>query len=233
MSESREGVYLFCVAPSGARAPGPALAGYGGEPIQAISLSPLVLWIQPLRTPPPRTADSVLTHHRVVEEAWRTASALAPMRFGQWFRDREALAEALEPRLEALAAGLERVRGAGEHAVRIAEAERAPTGAAAEAPEADTPGRAHMEALARRERRWLERAARGRELAEDLAARLGALVRDQRVEPLREGGMVSVAHLVERTAEEAYADAVDRFAAERRSLRVVRGGPWPPYSFVS
>lgn len=265
MSESPEGVYLFCAGPSGGLTPGPPLAGYGAEPLEALPLSPLVLWIQPLRQPPARTAEAVLTHHRVVEEAWRRTSALAPMRFGHWFRDRPALVRALEPRVQELGTALERVKGAGEHAVRVAEVEgeapmegpreaatrasmRSPADAPSEEPRAangtpaettgrasagSAPGRAYMEALALRERRWHEREARGRRVAAELAEGLDALIRDERVEPLREGGLVSVAHLVDRQAEEAYAAAVDAFAADRPALRVVRGGPWPPYSFVS
>ena len=229
------GVYLFCASDAEGLGIGPPLAGWGAEPIEALPFPPLVLWIQPLPAAPARTAESVLTHHRVVAEAWRRAPAVAPMRFGQWFRDAAALEEALEPRVADLARDLETVRGAGEHVVRLREA------APAQDPPLHEPatsggagrGRAHLETLAARERRRREREARARAVAAELAAAVGTLARRERVEPLEEEGLVSVAHLVAREDEAEYADAVDAFLGGRSDLRASRGGPWPPYSFVS
>lgn len=228
------GLYLFCATGDEGLSPGPSLAGWAGEPVEALPFPPLVLWIQPLRAAPERSAESVLTHHRVVDEAWRRAPALAPMRFGQWFRDREALREALEPRLAGLAEDLESVRDAGEHVVRLSEV--APP-AEAEPTEARTEGagrgRAHLEALAARERSRRAREERARAVAAELARSVGTLARDERVEPLHGEGLVSVAHLVARADEGAWAEAVEAFVDDHPELDAVRGGPWPPYSFVS
>ena len=229
------GVYLFCASDAEALGTGPPLAGWGAEPVEALPVPPLVLWIQSLSAAPERTAESVLTHHRVVEEAWRRAPAVAPMRFGQWFRDAAALEEALEPRVGDLARDLETVRGAGEHVVRLREA------APAQEPPLREPavsggagrGRAHLEALAARDRRRREREARARAVAAELSVAVGTLARRERVEPLHEEGLVSVAHLVAREDEAAYAAAVETFVGGRGELEASRGGPWPPYSFVS
>ncbi len=173
-----------------------------------------------------------MRHHRIVEAVWRREGAVAPFRFGEWFRDRDGLLDALEPRREALAAALELVAGAGEHAVRIVgpagATEAGPTGAGP----GGGPGRAYLEAAARRRHAEEGREERGRELAARLGQRVEGLVRDERVHPLQAGGLVSVAHLVEREMEARYGAAVEGFAAEHPELRVVRGGPWPPYSFM-
>ena len=229
------GVYLFCASDAEGLGAGPPLAAWGAEPIEALPFPPVVLWIQPLPTAPERTAESVLTHHRAVEAVWRRAPAVAPMRFGQWFRDAGALEEALEPRVADLARDLEAVRGAGEHLVRLREATPAPDPALREPVVSGGAGRgrAHLEALAARERSRRDREARARAVAAKLAGAVGTLARQERVEPLYEDGLVSVAHLVAREDEAAYADAVEIFVRSRGELVASRGGPWPPYSFVS
>lgn len=236
MNEPAGGVYLFCVTPAGDAGPGASLAAFADHPVGILSLPPLHLWIQPLPQAPTRSQASVLVHHRVVHAAWRSASSVAPMRFGQWFRDREALLAAVRPRIEALTGALERLRGTGENAVRLVgpEGETAPHPASegGTAPEGAGPGRTHLETLALRERARRAREAEARELAGALAAAVGPWTLDERVEPLEAGGLVSVAHLVRRSDEAGYAAAVDAFASAHPALRVVRGGPWPPYSFV-
>jgi hypothetical protein len=63
---------------------------------------------------------------------------------------------------------------------------------------------------------------------------LGALVLDERVEPLSSPhGLATVAHLVDRDRESEYEAAVDRFAGSAPGVRFLRTGPWPAWSFTA
>jgi hypothetical protein len=152
------------------------------------------------------------------------------MRFGQWLPELAALEERLGGQRAELERALARVKGAGEHGVRISE-----TRAAAKVPaqnQGPTTGRAYLEQLQARARAQEEHERRGGEVAAQLAAELDGIIRAQRVDPLPpDRGLVSVSHLVPRTSEAEYAAGLDRFRGKHAELDLLGTGPWPPYSF--
>jgi hypothetical protein len=153
----------------------------------------------------------------VVGAIVRASDAVLPLRFGAMVTGEEELRDGFRPRLEALAAALERTRGRDQMTVRIYADEKPPrTGG--KAPESGA--------------RWLrERAAHP--LVERLRASLAPLVHAERIEaglqpPLR----ASVFHLVDRARVAEYEARVRALSAGARSARIAASGPWPPYAFT-
>ena len=220
------GIYLYCLA--GAQDPPPA--GFGGVDDAIVTVRPVAgftAWTSQLDAAPKPALDSVRAHYLVVEAAADHATPV-PFRFGQWF-ETEALAErALEARRAELAAGLERVRGTWEYGVRVLDP------AHVHAPPDRSSGRAYLESLARREHEDEADRRRGLEVAASLREWLGTCIREQRVRPLGSaGGLVAVAHLVDRHYTRSYDQRVREFPARLPALRFLLSGPWPPYGFVA
>ena len=234
------GYYLYCVTRPD-NAPGPTLAGMSGNEVRSLGREGLVLWAEPADRRPEVTVETIRTHHRVVEAAAAEGPVL-PLRFGQWVEDAGAAEEALSRSGDLYREGLERVEGAVEVGVRIGDPDARPLPEPASAVEsraggdgnaAPGRGRAYLEALRERERERDRREERGRSLARELAAELGPVVRAERLgTPEAEGDLVSVAHLVDREDLDRHEEAVEDFRQRHPGLRIVRNGPWPPYSFT-
>jgi hypothetical protein len=223
------GVLLLCIL-SEEHVPGMDIAA-PGQPIASIHLAPLTLWIRHAAQAPAPTLEDVRAHHRVVTAAWERCPAVLPVRYGQWFGSEEELRAAVGPKVDAYERALERVRGAAEFSIRVLDP-------ALEADPQERPasgsGTDYLRAAAARARRRSEADARGRAVAAELGSALGALVREERLDPAdTPHGLVGVAHLVARADERAYEQVADRFAAERPGLRFLRTGPWPAWSFTA
>lgn len=222
------GVVLLCILPEGEH-PGTEIANSAAWPLEGLTVSPLTLWFRGAPQAPAPSLEDVRAHHRIVAAAWAAHPAVLPVRFGQWFASPGELRAAVEPKLGVWAEALERVRGAGEFSVRLLD----PALQEPVLPEA-TSGTEYLRAAAARARHRAAVEARGREAAQELARALGGLVKDERVDPVSTPhGLATVAHLVDRTREGEYEAAVDRFAAGRPELRLLRTGPWPAWSFTA
>jgi hypothetical protein len=135
---------------------------------------------------------------------------LLPVRFGTVVEDERAAAAAVAGRDEQLAAGLARVRGAVELAVR---AKPAAGGADPEDPAA------YLDALSARA-----------EVARALHERLAAAAREAVLQPGRD--LLRGAYLVDRGGVDAFVALVRRVQEEQPELLLLCTGPWPPYSFA-
>lgn len=236
------GLYLYGVTRSD-NAPGPTLAGMGGREVRLLELAGLAVWAEEMQRMPEASLESVREHHRVVEAAAGGGPVL-PLRFGQWVPGAEAVEETLARRRSAYEDALDRVEGAVELGIRIVDpdlrAPREPAAAAAAAadqedaePRSPGRGRAYLEALRKRERTRAERRRRGDELARELSAELGSLLRGERIEgPSGKGDLVTLAHLIRLEDRKRHEQAVRGFRERHPRLRVVASGPWPPYSFT-
>lgn len=155
----------------------------------------------------------VLWRREALLESLMEERDLLPIRFGTRVADPEAAARALAPRRDELAAGLARVRGAVELAIRLHarehEAQPAPTAS----------GREYMAAKAAR-----TRAATA--LHEALAELARANVLQHGWELLRS------AYLVDRGGVRAFTGRVAELQREHPDLALLCTGPWPPYSFA-
>ena len=157
-------------------------------------------------------SPDVLWRREALLESLMEDRDLLPVRFGTRVADPEAAARALAPRTGELAAGLARVRGAVELAVRVHA--RTP-----EEPPQVTGGREYMEAKAVR-----TRAATA--LYEPLAALARAAVIQHGWELLR------AAFLVDRDAVGGFSRRVTELQEEHPELALLCTGPWPPYSLA-
>ena len=232
--------YLYCVlAPASADAVPAGLTGIAGAPIRILSgtgVAPLEAWVasvdeDTLRVRGRALAAQALLHNEVVDAALATGRTPAPARYGSRFPDDAACVADLTRRTDELRAILDRVSGAVEiptllvpHELRTTSIER-PTSSDAAA------GRRYLESIRARvldgDRR---RSAAEREAAR-LRARVADLVRDE-ARSFSATGVMSIAHLVSRSAVDHYREAIATFAPAE-NFRVVRGEPRAPYSFAS
>lgn len=225
------GLHLYCVVAPG-HAPPAGLRGVDGAAVRVVAVHGLGVWASPAPAPPRASVEVARAHHEVIAAAMDGATPV-PLRFGQWVKDEDALRAATADRAAPWRAELEALAGTAEFGVRVLDPRLA--GAARDVrPAAGVSGRAYLEALAGRDAERTRRTAAGAAVAAALATRLGALVLRARTEPLATAhGLVSIAHLVDRTDEAAYRDAVAAAARDFGELRLFTSGPWPPYSFVS
>lgn len=223
------GFHLYCFTPPGF-GPGPDLAGVRRELISCVPVAGLSLWVHASGRAPEVGPEAIRSHHEVVSQAWRSAPACLPVRFGQWFPDRSTLEGKVEGRREELEDALARVAGAGEHGVRVVE--RRATEEGSRVGRASS-GRAYLEALRERVRREEARARRAHALGAEVEEALGDVLRARRIDLLPAGqGLASLSHLVPAGRETEYRRRLSALGEGHGELRFLTGGPWPPYSFA-
>jgi hypothetical protein len=181
-------------------------------PLRAVRCDGLTALCAPAEPLEGEVTPDALWRHEEVVEALMEERDLLPVRFGTLVSDEDAAARAIIERSEELAAGLDRVRGAVELAVRAHP--RRPD----EPPAAET-GVDYMRAKARRA-----------ETAALLHEPLAFLARDAVVQPGPE--LLRAAYLVDREAVDGFVALVRRLGEAHPGLDLVCTGPWPPYSFA-
>jgi hypothetical protein len=181
-------------------------------PLRAIRCDGLTALCAPAE-PRELTADALWRHEEIVE-ALMEERDLLPVRFGTLVPDEDAATRAVLERREQLVAGLERVRGAVELAVRAHPRERGED----TAPDSES-GLDYM----------LARARRG-EAVRLVHEPLAFIARDSVVQ--RGPELLRAAYLVDRDAVESFVSLVRRVQESDSGLDVLCTGPWPPYSFA-
>jgi hypothetical protein len=186
--------------------------------------------------------ENVFAHERVIERVLADVTPL-PFRFGT-IVTAPALAEYVEANRAQLIKSLERVRGCVEMSVKIiwdapevsrgaalkADAERGQSSAS----ELQTEGKGAAYLAARRRQILGDELLKER--AEELATWLAAVVGETAVKSEIEARpsdalVVRAGFLVRRERLPDYHERVERARSERRDLRFLTSGPWPPYSF--
>jgi hypothetical protein len=188
-----------------------------GDPLRKVAVGGLALVYAPAGADD-LSAERLWEHERVIEQLMETGDLL-PVRYGTRVRDEAAAAQALQMHHGELAQALERVRGAVELSVRVADAKtalprsRARTGAeylrarASEAAARASAAKSVHEPLAQLARASTQRSDRG------------------------DGDLLRAAYLVERASVERFLERVANVQAEHPELRLLCTGPWPAYSF--
>lgn len=162
--------------------------------------------------------DEPLQQGLAVQELLERVDAVLPARFGERFRDVEALADAVEAHVEELGRRLRAVAGCVEIAVRVGRP------AAADDREAD--GAAYM-------RRRLRALTAETAAATELHSRLQHRARSAAVvDPALSRLLHDACYLVERGAVDDFAGCVSEFADAHPELSLVCTGPWAPASFA-
>jgi gas vesicle protein GvpL/GvpF len=158
------------------------------------------------------TADDLWRHGALLERLMEDCDML-PVRYGTVVRDEDDAARVLQERRGEFAAGLDRVRGAVELALRVRS-----TRAGDEEPE-DVTGRDYFAA----------RAAPMRAAAAVTEA-LSALARESIMQP--SGDLLRVAYLVDRGRVDPFVALVRELQDKHAELALVCTGPWPPFTFT-
>lgn len=207
-------------------------AGIDGGIVRPIELDSLIAWVGTVteRSIGP-TLDRVRAHDAVAAAALATGATPLPMRFAQTFDTDEDCIVSLGAEAPRLVADLERLRGMVEMRVIIA---LAPHAVADDPESAGSPGRAYMERLMKN--RGADRTVHNTAavVRERLSTVLAPYARDESVTVATSPHpVVTLVHLVAREAASAYRESVEAVRFEGGVERVVVGGPFAPFQFVS
>ena len=184
--------------------------GIAGERLRAIRISRMTAIVGDVRRAPAPTIRNLKRHSAIVEALADMFDAILPARFATCVASDEELVAAVRSRAPKLTARLRAVRRRTQMTIRLV------------APRVPQPRPASgTEYL--RQRRVVVPAF------EPVRAAIGKYIKEARVE--RSGDVVTINHLVPRTAVERYRAGVERAAAEN-NVRLMLTGPWPPFAFA-
>ncbi|MBR9988914.1 MAG: GvpL/GvpF family gas vesicle protein [Gemmatimonadetes bacterium] len=224
-------LHLYCILPAGHAVPDGCVGLDAQQPF-AIQAGGLVVWATEHDSPVAPSVEAVRTHNALIAAAMDERVTPIPLRFGQVSSDRDAAAERITAEAETWSELLGRFAGHAEYGVRVMsdspDAEQDVHTAKSES------GTEYMASLARKHARTTGRRTEGERIVETMAARVGSLAGDTRVEyGSADGPLVTVAHLVAWTAADAYHAAMREVRETSGDARFLLTGPWPPYSFVT
>jgi hypothetical protein len=231
-------LYVYCLGEDLPESAFEGLAGVGRARVRVLALGGLAALVSEAGEETTAIKEENLLAHNRVNAAALAVSTPLPCRFDTRTAP-ERLAEYVSTNAAAISAALARVRGRVEMSVKLMEksgVRSQESGVESEAgvgePGAAGAGTAFL--LKKRREILGEEGARRRteEAAAWLASGVGELAREtaERLSP-PEAIFVRAAHLVERARVEEYRARLRALAAERRDLRLLTSGPWPPYSF--
>jgi hypothetical protein len=229
-------LYVYCLGDELSGAAFEGLAGVGRARVRLLALGGLAAVVSDAGEEGAAVNEENLLAHNRVNAAALAVSTPLPCRFGTRAAP-ERLAEYVSANGAALAASLARVRGCVEMSAKLMEK---PEGQKLKVESEDeenvsaATGAGTAFLLKKRREIMGEEGARRRAegAAAWLASGVGALARETaaRLSP-PEAIFVRAAHLVERERVAEYRARLRALAAERRDLRLLTSGPWPPYSF--
>lgn len=232
--------YLHCLLGAGSDAP-PAMAGVAGAPIRALGTGSLVAWVSDLASPggPAATPEHAAAHDAVSQAAVLRGDDVVPARFGQWFESDEACLGELSRREPAVLRALAHVRGCVERRVivplRAAEPGATALEAGARPPQAGGGrGREYLAQLRDEQQREWNVQQRAGTILGLIDQRMAAHVRDtSHWLSMLPAATLTIAHLVVRASDAAYAAALESVLVEEPMRSAVVTGPWAPYSFTA
>jgi hypothetical protein len=229
--------YVYAITHRDAALPAPESSG--GANLTKITHRHLAAVVRPISYDAPAVSvEAVMQHEAVVEAVRRQAPAL-PVRFGTVFRNETSAVAAIDERYQVLADDLERLGTSVEFSLTAIWALPAH-------PEVTQESWSTASAFAQRSegaRYLLERAAlvrreddlsrQARRVAHELDERLSWLTVERKVSLLPTPRVaIRTAYLLDPANVRAFRDAFELIRGNRRDLRVLLTGPWPPYSFV-
>jgi hypothetical protein len=186
------------------------LRGAAGERLRAVRIRGVTAIVGEVKRTPSPSIRNLRRHTTVIEALARSVDPILPTRFATCLADDLQLAEAVSSRAPMLKARLRSVRRRAQMTIRLVSppvAQRRPTS-----------GTEYL-----RQRRVTVPAF------EPVRAAIEKYIRESRVE--RSGDVVTIAHLIPRTAVKRYRAGVERAATEN-NVRLMLTGPWPPFAFA-
>ncbi len=212
----------------------PQISGLGGTALQPCRFGDITLATEVMSDPPSHSVSALCEHESAVE-ALSAMRPILPFRFGTLVADLQPVALAVEKRLTAILANLDRVAGCVELglSVRRAVPQPDPYDECHDSAEAET-GRGYLERLRREAEARREGAQWLRGTVADLDCRLREMSRCHRRLPSdRPDRLWRTAYLVPWNAMPTFrAEIAAAQGAAASGLSLLASGPWPPYSFV-
>lgn len=225
------GIYVYCVVPRDYEPP-PGLTGLEGSAVEGAAVSGLGVWISRIDRPQP-SVSLFQQHNEVIEAAVSDQVTPVPLRFGQWLDNEAGLRAALAEKAELYDAKLQQFAGCLEFGLRFLDPE-AESEARVVHPDANLSGTQYMQALAASNRLAEQKRVRGDQVRAQVSRLLGDLVRAEQEEQANTPhAVLTLAHLVARSAFDEYRARARALRAELPALRLLVSGPWPPYSFAA
>ncbi|HEY3091789.1 MAG TPA: GvpL/GvpF family gas vesicle protein [Vicinamibacterales bacterium] len=217
--------------------PAPArlnLTGVTGEKLRVVTVRQLSAVVGEMRRAPAPSVRNLRRYAAVVEAVAVRTLAILPARFGTTVADGEELRFVLTSRNALLRRRLRAVRSRRQMTLRFLGSD--PDDAAFRGPTPVMPrsgvrprNGATQGTQYLHRRRAMAEEARAIPGFEPIRAAVQRFVKDERVE--KRSGVVTVNHLVPRTAVMPYVAAVRRAASDNH-LRLTVSGPWAPYAFA-
>lgn len=197
------------------------ITGLDSTVLRVVTCDELGALVSTLERAPAHSLDDVRAHDHALQSVVHHGSTAAAVRFGQTFPTDDDVRRHVGERGTRIARVLSEFDGCVEMRLLVAHSDEALAAAPATEAPADTgPGRAYLEQL---------RGSRERYTSLGLTDALGTVVRAERVEELPKSRGVVFAHLIRRSDERAYREAVSAFPALAAASIV---GPLALYSFA-
>jgi hypothetical protein len=206
-----------------------------GERLQTIAVGRVRAVVGEMRRQPAASAVNLRRYSTVVETLACRVPAILPARFASIVTDADELRFVLRSRAASFRKRLARVRNRSQMTVRLLSVSSESEYGDGPYPSRSTVMRRDVLRLDRRGTQYLRQ-----KMAESAAAHtipafapiraaVERYVKDERVE--KRAGVVTVIHLVPRSATSQYRTAIER-AAEQQDVRLIVTGPSAPYAFA-
>jgi hypothetical protein len=236
-------VHLYCVLPDASRSAVPeGLHGLAGHGVRALPLesSSLVAWVSEVERSLPVSIDGVREHDAVIDAALGTGGTPVPARYGQRFASDDDCRAALALQAASVTTLVDKLQGMVEMTLLFAPTSRRalrdlrPEASRPEHPNSDAGmGRRYLATLRDRDERRRAIAALASELATEVTAAIGALVkRSLEHTAVAELPLLTVSHLIHREAADDYRARAERVVTGD-DIRLLVIGPRAPYSFCA
>jgi hypothetical protein len=233
----RDAHYVYAIVRQGAELPTRTMRGVAE--LSMVSYRELVAVTGSIGSDPASPTMEAMLHHEAVVEAVRAAHPALPVRFGTAFRDAPSIATALAQRYETLLADLDRLGDKVELSLTALWSARASHRARHVSPlkeharRGDGVGARYLRARAASLRRDEGLKERARLAAQRIDKVLcdHALERRVFVHPTPRIAL-RMTYLLTPMHVDRFRSAFDALRGDRRELRLLLTGPWPPYSFV-
>ena len=210
------------------------LTGMAGEKLRVVSGSRIAAVVGEMRRAPAPTVRNLRRYAAVVEAIAAKVPAILPARFATTVVDRDELTFILTSRSAALRRRLRSVRARCQMTIRMVGSDPGDAPIRGQTPVMPRTGVRPRNGATQgtqylRQRMATAVRARAIPAFEPIRVAVERFVKDERVE--KRVDVVTVNHLVPRTAVTRYRAAVTRAAGENH-LRLMVSGPWAPYAFA-
>ena len=192
----------------------PHIMGINGARLEVIPCEALAALVSAVEPPSSHDLNALRAHDHAIQAVVHHGATATAVRFGQTFPSASDLQRHVADRAGELAGALEELDGCVEMRL-LMHLEEPPATDTSELP----PGRAYLESLR----------ASNRVSGLSLRGALGPVVQREQVEELPRGSGVAFAHLIRRSDEQGYRDAI---ASQPSLAKATVVGPLALYTFA-